>query len=163
MQDRVKCKLFSCKCAHAYGSESWNLADRATNEYWSAYGRGARRLLGIPPSCPTVTIQAILGNNGAFNMVCKKSFRLINTFRLSMNDRMQFIYEVAMTDARSIIRKNSFIIEEAWGGHQPPRFVRDCSPITLGIIELLEVREGLRLLELDKDDIDSLMLLLCER
>ena len=160
---KVKSLLFNVKCAHAYGSEIWMFDDRSTREYLAAYGQGARRLLGVPPSCPSATVSSLLCCNGVINVIMKKFINLANNMKLSLNGRLKFIYDNAIRDARSIIRKNLAFVEAEWGNLVPPVFVPDDSQVTRGIRELIDARDGRIQLDLSPDEIDERMLLLCVR
>ena len=159
----VKAKMFNVKCAHAYGSETWQFSDKCTMSYWTAYGQGARRLLGLPPSCPSLSVQTYLGSNNVKNMVMKKFINLVKCMQLSSNSRLKFIHDVAMADARSFIRKNISYVVAEWGNMVPPVFVPDVGETTVRIRELIDFRDGVISTDLSPDDIDERMLLLCAR
>ena len=147
----VKSKIFTVKCAHSYGSETWNLTDKAVNGYWSAYGQSARRLLGLPPSCPTVTVDSIVGAKAAPHVMYKKFMNLMDSMKTSVNSRIRFIFENSMADARSYIRRNIAQVTESWGGMQPPLFSPDNSQRTIDIKTLLDAREGRQQIGLTRD------------
>ena len=159
----VKSKIFTVKCAHAYGADTWNFSDRCTSGYWTAYGQSVRRLLGLPPSCPSITVDAIVGTKGAPQVIFKKFLNLTKSMNESDNSRVKFMFDNAMADARSLIRKNIACIKESWGGLQPPPFSPDSSDRTKNVRELLDAREGKTQLGLSAEEIDERMLLLCMR
>ena len=76
---------------------------------------------------------------------------------------MQCIYDNAMSDARSIVRCNLRAINNEWGSLQPPHFSPEISPEFTAITELLEVRQGLRQIDLESEDVDALIMLACMR
>ena len=160
----VKVKLFSTLCFHAYGAEIWKFRDRSTESFWNAWGRGARRMLGVPPSCPSAILHSIMGVNGGKQAIMKKFVRLAECFRDSDNDRMQFIYDIAMCDNRSIMRGNLEFIKEEWNGKvKPPRFEPVQSPECEVVKEMLEIRDGFRASDLIKEDVDAILMLVCTR
>ena len=159
----VKAKLFVVKCAHAYGSEAWQLDDKASAEYWSAYGQGVRRLLGLPPFCSSVTVNSITKCSGIEDMVMKRFAKLIKGMSVSHNERLKFIHDIASKDARSLISRNKTRIISKWGKMTPPTFIPDDSQNTADIKQLLAIRDGRVSSDLSKEDIDERMLMLCLR
>ena len=160
----VLSKLFTVKCAHAYGSETWLFSDNSTKRFWSAYGQGARRLLGVPPSCPTTVIESIVRVKGAPHATMKKFLNLVDSMDKSCNLKIKFIFDNAMADARSVIRKNLAFIDDLWGNHGPPSVdTDDNSELTRSICQLLKAREGRVDIGLSSEDIDERMLQLCMR
>ena len=160
---KVLSRLFTVKCAHAYGSEAWVFNDKSTKGYWSAYGQGVRRLLGVPPSCPTTVIESITGTKGAPHVNLMKFINLAKSMKNSVNSRIKFIYDIASADARSVISRNLAYINELWGSLNPPVVTPDGSGLTEDICQLLDAREGRLDLGLTSDDIDDRMLFLCMR
>ena len=160
----VKCKLFNAKCLHCYGSETWDLSSNVCNLFWSAAGQAARCLLGLPPCCPTTIVNTIFKRDVVKALVFRKSLGLIENLKQSTNEHVRFIYDNAMKDSRSIIRRNIDVICREWGGLTCPPFVPECSPTCAAICELLDVRDDLRHVpNMSEDDIDALMMLLCMR
>ena len=160
---KVLSRLFTVKCAHAYGSETWLFNDKSSKGYWSAYGQGVRRLLGVPPSCPTIVIESITGTKGAPHVNLMKFINLAKSMENSENSKIKFIYDIAAADARSVISRNLAYINELWGSLTPPVVTPDASGLTEDICQLLDAREGRIDLGLTSDDIDDRMLLLCMR
>ena len=88
---------------------------------------------------------------------------LIKTFKESRNTIMSCIYNNAINDPNSYISNNIKVVSDKWGGNVKPALIPDVSPVCTGIIELLDVREGAATLELDTDEIDVMMMILCMR
>ena len=135
--------LFLSKVLHCYGSETWDLSQNIANQFWKACGQAARRMLDLPPQCPSNVINTIYNMEISKTMVLKKCRNLIECFKVSENNKMQCVYANAMSDARSIIRCNLRVIDSEWGGLQLPQFSPVVSPEYTAISELLEVRQGL--------------------
>ena len=55
----AKCMLFKSKCSHAYGSETWDLAAKDVIMYLKAVGQAGRRVLGLPPCCPSTIVNTL--------------------------------------------------------------------------------------------------------
>ena len=159
----VKCKLFRSKVLHCYGSETWDLSNRRVDDFGRACGQAARRLHGLPPQCPSSFMNTLFGMDLKNSVIYKKFISLINCFKSSINDKMKCIYYNAIDDARSVIRRNLCVIVEQWGSLTMPDITRDRSPEYHAMLELLDVREGSRSLELEVDDVDALIMLLCMR
>ena len=87
------------------------------------------------------------------------------SFKESTNTRMRWMYEVAMSDARSLMRGNRDIILESWNGaDHPPPLEPDTSVEFEALRELMNAREGIdNLVDLSKDEIDEIVMLLCLR
>ena len=160
---KVLSRLFTAKCAHAYGSETWLFNDKATQGYWAAYGQGARRLLGVPPSCPSTVIESIIQTKGAPHVNLMKFLNLIKSMKNSDNSRIRFIYDTSNADARSLMRRNLAFIYEIWGGWIPPVVTPDNSGLTAEICQLLDARAGTIDIGMSSDAIDDRMLALCMR
>ena len=144
-------------------SESWDLGGRDAPIFWRATGQAARRLVELPPSCRTSIVDTIYRARIAKTTVFKKSLGLINAFRETNNVKVNFMYHVAMADSRSIIRRNLTCIYKDWGGYNPPAPIVDSSPECLGIQELLGIRHGSYDMDVDTDDVDRWIMLLCMR
>ena len=76
---------------------------------------------------------------------------------------MSCIYSNAINDPNSYVSKNMKVVSEKWGGLIEPTLIPDTSPVCAGIVELLDVRESAATLELDTEEIDAMMMLLCMR
>ena len=159
----VKCKLFLSKCAHGYGAETWDMSRNESNVYFKAVGQAARRVLGLPPCCPSLIVNALFDCDVTKCHTYQKAVSLIESFRTSDNEIMQMIYSNAMADPNSYIRRNLYCITKTWGSLVKPAFSKVITPELTGITELLDVREKNALLELDSDDVDNLIMLLCMR
>ena len=159
----AKCMLFKSKCSHAYGSETWDLAAKDVIMYLKAVGQAGRRVLGLPPCCPSTIVNTLFNCDVSKSHTYTKALSLIKTFQKSSNEIMSCIFVNAINDCNSYISRNLNVIREAWGGDESPPFIPDQSPICVGIMELLDVREGAALIELDHEDVDELMMLLCSR
>ena len=159
----VKQKLFLTQCLHAYGSETWNLGGTDASMFWRATGQAARRLVELPPSCRTSIVDTIYKARIAKTMVFKKCLSMINAFRESKNVKVNFMYHVAMADSRSIIRRNLDCIHKEWGGYNPPALIADTSPECVGIQELIGIRHSSYTMDVDTDDVDRWIMLLCMR
>ena len=161
----VKCKLFASKCAHAYGSETWDMTNSVCNMYWKASAQALRRILGLPPSCPSIIVETVAnGVNGRF-VVYKKVVGIVTSFEKSDNPYVKFVYENAVRDARSIISRNMSAITREWGGSmQKPQFVPCHTPECLGVMEMLDIRENKSTLaDCDMSDVDYWVLMFSER
>ena len=159
----MKQQLFLCKCLHAYGAESWNLGSSGAAIFWKASGQAARRVVGLPPSCHTTIVDTLYGTRVAKTATYKKFLGLIKACKESDNEKVNFVFQNAMADARSLIRQNLDVNNREWGGYAPPQFLPDSSPECLAIQELLGVREGNHHSDFDMDDVDEFVMLLCMR
>ena len=87
----------------------------------------------------------------------------MSLIKTSRNTIMSCIYNNAINDPNSYISNNIKVVSDKWGGNVKPALIPDVSPVCTGIIELLDVREGAATLELDTDEIDVMMMILCMR
>ena len=161
----VKCKLFASKCAHSYGAECWDLSSNVCNMYWKASAQALRRILGLPPSCPSEIVNTVSnGVNGKF-IVYKKAMGIITTLKNTENPYVNFLYANAVCDARSIISRNMSKIAHEWGDSlQRPPFVPCRTPECQGVLDMLDLRENKIVLKgCTDDDVDTWMLMFCER
>ena len=163
MTRNVKCMFFRSKCAHAYGAETWDLSSQDVITYLKAVGQAGRRVLGLPPSCPSSVVNTVFGCEINTSHIFMKAMSLIKTFKESRNTIMSCIYNNAINDSNSYISNNIKVVSDKWGGNVKPALIPDVSPVCTGIIELLDVREGAATLELDTDEIDVMMMILCMR
>ena len=94
----------------------------------------------------------------------KKFLNLVDSMDKSCNLKIKYIFDNAMADARSVIRKNLAFIDDLWGNHGPPSVdTDDNSELTRSICQLLKAREGRVDIGLSSEDIDERMLQLCMR
>ena len=164
LEKSIKCKLFIVKCAHSYGAETWDLGDKPCEMFWKALGQAARWSIGVPPSCPSTIVNTIFDKCVNRNNVLKKCLTLIDTFKTTSNGKMQVIYRNAINDQRSYMCSNlSFVLSE-WKSLSEPPLIKDQSPTSVAVQELIEIREGSRQFDnFDHEDVDSLMMMMCER
>ena len=153
----VKCKLFFSLCCHAYGTETWDLTDMACNSYWAACKQAVRRVMGLPPSCPSVIVDSLSGIPNGQKIVLRKAESIINCFKMSDNVYVSALYAQSMSDSRSMIRKNLDVIEQNKSEHGVSN---DVTPECLAIKELLEVRDGnSSILDLNEEEIDMFVMM----
>ena len=160
---KVKQKLFLSQCLHSYGAETWNFSSNETDTFWKASGQAARRVVGLPPCCPSSFVDTLYGAKVVKTATFKKFLGLVKALKESKNEKTNYMFHVAMSDARSLIRKNMAIVQNEWGGLTVPPFRPDVSPECLGIQELVGVRQGSYSLDAEQDDIDQFVMLLCMR
>ena len=153
----VKCKLFFSLCCHAYGTETWDLTDMACNAYWAACKQAVRRVMGLPPSCPSVIVDTLSGIPNGQKIVLRKAESIINCFKMSDNVYVSAMYAQSMSDSRSMIRKNLDVIAQIKREHV---VLNDVSPDCLAIKELLEVRDGnSSILDLTEEEVDMFVMM----
>lgn len=154
----VKCKLFVSQCVHAYGAETWDLSANECQAYYGACRQAVRRVMGLPPSCPSSIVDSLSGIPNGETVVMKKARSIIKCFEMSDNVHVAAMYQQAMSDCRSIIRKNLNVIDKHV--FVP---VNDVSPECYAIKELLDVRDGSMFLDVSPDDIDAFVMMFCMR
>ena len=101
----AKCLLFKSKCAHAYGSETWDLESKDVIMYLKAVGQAGRRVLGLPPCCPSSVVNTIFNCDVNKSHIYTKTLSLIKTFEKSCNEIMSFIFVNAINDCNSYISR----------------------------------------------------------
>ena len=149
---------------HSYGADIWDLGSKPCEIFWKALGQAARWTLGVPPFCPSTIVNTIFDKYVGKNYVLKKCLTLIDTFKKSSNLSMQVIFQNAINDQRSYIASNLRFIFSEWNSFSEPQLIKDVSPISVAVQELIEIREGTRYFDnFDHEDVDSLMMLLCLR
>ena len=164
LEKSVKCKLFNVKCAHSYGAETWDLGSKPCEMFWKGLGQAARWTIGVPPFCPSTIVNTIFDKCVGKNDVLKKCLTLIDTFKMTSNSKMQVIYKNAINDQRSYMCSNLDFVLREWKSFSEPLLIKDESPISVAVQELIEIREGSRHCHnFDHEDIDNLMMLLCMR
>ena len=154
----VKCVLFYSKCVHAYGAETWDLSANECLAYWAACRQAMRRVMGLPPSCPSAIVESISGIPSGHSVVIKKAQNIINCFAMSDNVFVANIYKQSMYDHRSIIRRNLDVIVK----HNDINHV--LTPECQAVRELLDVRDGnLSILDLSPEEIDAFVMMFSMR
>ena len=63
-------RVFDTKCCHFYGVQSWDLSDKHTNHFFTAWNRCARRLLELHPATHTRYVTAMVGWNSQSRIMC---------------------------------------------------------------------------------------------
>ena len=156
----VKCVLFYSKCVHAYGAETWDLSSNDCLEYWAACRQALRRVMGLPPSCPSAIVDTISGIPNGPSVVIKKAQNIINCCAMSDNVYVSNMYNQSMNDHRSLMRRNL----EAISKHTSSIVSHDITPECQAVRELLDVRDGsLSILDLSQDDIDAFVMMFSMR
>ena len=149
---------------HSYGAETWDLRDKPCEMFWKALGQAARWSIGVPPSCPSTIVNTIFDKCINRNNVLKKCLTLIDTFKMTSNSKMQVIYKNAINDQRSYMCSNLGFVLSEWKSLSEPPVIKDQSPLSVAVQELIEIREGSRQFNnFDHEDVDNLMMLMCER
>ena len=142
---------------------TWGLSKDECNVYFKAVGQAARRVLGLPPCCPSDFVNNIHDCEVTKAHTYKKTLSLIDSFRKSDNAIMNMIYTNAISDPYSYMSRNLYRISKEWNSLKKPSFVENITPAYLGIIEMLDVRDGRCHIELETDEVDIMILMMCMR
>ena len=99
-------KVFQSQCCYYYGVEAWNLRNPDVNKFHTAFNRGVRRLLQLPPRTHTRLLPEISGIPLSVDSVSLRCVRLYRSMAKSENSRVKFMYDYANDSKMTIIGNN---------------------------------------------------------
>ena len=104
--DRVISEAFKAICAHFYGSQAWNLNDKAVSEFTTMWNRCVRRILHLPYQTHTRYLPDLIESKNAFDQISQRFIKFIQCMEKSDNARVKYLAMASLRNANSVIGGN---------------------------------------------------------
>ncbi len=108
--DTIISKVFTSKCTHFYGAQSWNFKDKAFEHFHRASNHCFRRLLKLPYETQRRYLPSLVGTSSAKHQIYTRFVKLVSKMENSGNSRVSFLARQCRNLSRSIIVGNLNII-----------------------------------------------------
>ena len=150
------CHLLIC---HFYGVQSWNLSDKHTSHFFTAWNRCARRLLELHPATHTRYLTAMVGWNSQSRIICSTR-RLIKGVCSHPESWISFLGRHGINDMNSIIGSNKSVIEKRLNDTQ--NLTMEDEATLMAVQELRAVlKQKMTLSNFKDDELSKLIEFLC--
>jgi hypothetical protein len=104
-------KIFTTYCSDHYGSQTWNLTDRAVQAYCTAYNKCLRKVWHLPGHSRTTLLYQLCNSLPMpMQLACRIS-KMYFQMMTSKNDTMRLLINRSLNDPKSICSANISHIE----------------------------------------------------
>jgi hypothetical protein len=113
MYSAVKCRMIEAYCCHFYGSETWDFSHCNFNRILTSWNIAIRKAWNLPYMAHRYLLPVLAGHSPQ-GIIFSQFLSMYHTMCQSKNEHVQFIANIAKTDARSIINQNLQTIANEW-------------------------------------------------
>ena len=167
--------MFKSQCMSLYGCQLWNLKDLMLDDLSRVWRKCARYVIGLHPMTRSYLIPHILNSFSVLDIVIDRQINFYNNvYNHSSSYISSFIKNSLMCNSSYVVSNinkfvNNFNITYAEVFSSSKRRVKNVISqlyenedwkINM-IIELLEVKDGIHELDLEKDIVDEILINLC--
>ena len=154
-------RLFQTYCCSWYGSQTWELGSILLEPMQTEWNKAIRKTLLLPYETHRNLLPLIINGRSFSDQHVSRVKKFVNSFIMSVNSKIRFIGEMAMSYSYGPLCRNCTKI---YFNGSSAECNDDMNLICCAkaIYDLLEVRDGIKLLPgLDKNDVELLIEDLC--
>ena len=106
----VRYKLFKSYCMSLYGCQLWDMQSKSIEQFYVAWRKSVRRILGIPPMTHCILLHSIAEDKCIQEQLCQRFIKCIQSMLKSSNVISKLCVQLAASGSRSSVSNNiSFV------------------------------------------------------